>query len=90
MTNPTPTDHKELMRFFKSVAISTSSDLLQIFLRTSVCLEKADKGNIKAAVSNVGKAKSLVGRWLENDTVNKLSGETLIERDTVVLADVTV
>ena len=62
MTNPTPTDHKELMRFFKSVAISTSSDLLQIFLRTNMFLEKADKGNIKDAVSNVRKAKYFVGK----------------------------
>ena len=60
-------------------------------------LERADKGCIKGAVSDVGKAKSLVGRWLErskaageNDKVNKRPGETVIERDTVVLADVTV
>ena len=65
--------------------------------RQRTCLEKADKGNIKVAVINVRKAKSLVGRWLErspvaseNDAVNKLPGETLIERDTVVLVDVAV
>ena len=62
-----------------------------------MCLEKTDKGNIKDAVSNVQKAKSLAGRGFErspvagkNDTVNKLPRETLIERDTVVLADVVV
>ena len=62
-----------------------------------MCLEKTDKGNIKDAVSNVRKAKSLVGKWLErspvagkNDTVNKFLGEILIERDTVVFADVAV
>ena len=50
-----------------------------------MCLKKADKGNIKDAVSGARKAKSLVGRWLEssqiagkNDVANKLHGETLI------------
>ena len=62
-----------------------------------MCLEKADNGNIKDPVSGARKAKSLVGRWLEssqiagkNDVTNKLHGETLIERDTVVLAEVVV
>ena len=62
-----------------------------------MCLEKADKGNIKDAVSSARKAKSLVGRWLgrlpvagKNNTANELPGENLIERDTVVLADVAV
>ena len=62
-----------------------------------MCLEKADKGNIKDAMSDVRKAKSLVGRWLErwpiagkNDVANKLPEETLIERDTAVLAEVVV
>ena len=48
-------------------------------------------------MSDVRKTKSLVGRWLgrspvadENDMANKLPGETLIERGTVVLADVAV
>ena len=62
VTDPTPTDHEELMRNFKSVATSTSSDLLQNVWRTSMCLEKADKENIKDAVSSARKAKSLVGR----------------------------
>ena len=60
-------------------------------------LDKADKENIKDAVSDVRKAKSLVERWLErsqvageNGKANKLPGEPLIERHTVVLADVTV
>ena len=52
VTVPTSDDHEELMRNFKSVANSTSSDLLQNVLRTSMCLEKADKGNIKDAASN--------------------------------------
>ena len=62
-----------------------------------MCLEKADKKNIKDAVSDVRKAESLVGMWSErsqvtgkNDKAVKLPGETLIERDTVVLADITV
>ena len=62
-----------------------------------MCLEKADKGNIKDAVSGVRKAKSLVERWLErlsvagkHEMANKLPGETLIEKDTVVLTDVAV
>ena len=97
VTVPTSDDHEELMRNFKSVANSTSSDLLQNVLRTSMCLEKADKGNIKDAVSSARKAKSLVGRWLErspvagkNNTGNMLPRENLIERDTVVMADVAV
>ena len=62
-----------------------------------MCLEKADKGNIKDAVSSARKATSLVGRWLEklpvagkNNTANKLRGEILTEIDTVVLAGVAV
>ena len=62
-----------------------------------MCLEKTDKKNIKDAVSDVRKAKSLVGRWLErspvadkNDMANKLPEEALIERDSVVYADVAV
>ena len=47
----------------------TSADLLQKGSRTSMCLEKADKGNIKDAVNDVRKAKSLVGRWLERSPV---------------------
>ena len=61
-----------------------------------MCPERADKGNIKDSVSDVRKAKSLVGRWLEersqitgkNGVANKLPGETLIGRDTDVLAEV--
>ena len=59
-----------------------------------MCLEKTDKGNIKDAVSDARKVKSLVGRWLErsqiagkHDVANKFHGETLIESDTVVLAE---
>ena len=64
-----------------------------------MCLEKADKKNIKDDVSGVRKAKSLVGRWWErspiageHDMAHKLPGDTLIEREreTVVLADVAV
>ena len=53
VTDPTPMDHEEPMRIFNSVATSTSSDFLQNVLRTSMCPEKADKGNIKDVVSNV-------------------------------------
>ena len=60
--DPAPTDHKKLMRNFKSVASSTSADLLQNVLRESMCLERADKGCIKGAVSDVRKATYLVGR----------------------------
>ena len=95
--NPALTKHEELMKNLKSVAFSTSADFLQNILRTSMCLEKADKGNIKDAVSDARKAKSLIGRWLEslqiagkNDVANKLPGETLIEEDTVVLAEMVV
>ena len=52
VTDPTPMDHEEPMRIFNSVATSTSSDFLQNVLRTSICPEKADKGNMKDAVSN--------------------------------------
>ena len=62
MTDPTPTDHEEPMRNFESVATSTSSDLLQNVLRTSMWLDRADKVNVKDAVSDVRTAKSLVGR----------------------------
>ena len=62
-----------------------------------MCLERVDKGNIKDDVSDVRKAKSLVERWLErspvadkNDMANKLPEEALIERDSVVYADVAV
>ena len=94
---PAPKNHEELIKKFKSVTVSISADLLQNVLKASMCLEKANKGNIKDVVSNVRKAKSLVRRWLErsktagkNDVVNKLHEETLIERDTVVLAEVVV
>ena len=77
--DPTPMNQEELITFFKSVAVSTSAELLQNVLMTSMCLEKADNGNIKDAVSDVRKAKSLVGMWLErslvageNDIANKL------------------
>ena len=62
-----------------------------------MCLERADKGCVMGAVSDVQKATSLVGRWLErspvageNDKSDKLPGEIVIERDTVVLVDVTI
>ena len=62
-----------------------------------MCLEKTDKGSIKGSVSGVRKAKSLVGRWLKrspaaetSDKPSDLSGETVIERDTVISADVVV
>ena len=44
MQDPAPTDHKELARNFKSVATLTSADLLQNAFRTSMCLERGDKG----------------------------------------------
>ena len=74
-------DHEELMRNFKSVAtyFNKCADLLQNILKTNMCLENGDKKNIKDAVSDVRKAKSLVGMWLErslvageNDIANKL------------------
>ena len=53
VTDPAPTDNEELMQNCKSLAASTSADLLQNVLRTSMCLEEAEKGNIKDAVSDV-------------------------------------
>ena len=92
-----PTDHEELLIKFKNVSASTSADLLQNVLSASMCLEKADKGSIKGSVNGIRKAKSLVGRWLErsqaaetSDKPSDLSGETVIERDTVVSAEVAV
>ena len=58
--DPAPTDHEELTRNVKGVAISSTAELLQHVLRTSMCLERADKGCIKGDVSDVRKAKSLV------------------------------
>ena len=58
-----------------------------------MCLERVDKGCIKGSVSDIRKAKSLVGRWLERPSTSETSGKTdndsaenVIERDTVVSA----
>ena len=67
--DPALTNHKELMKFFKSVAFQQVPTCCRMFLRASMCLEKADKGNIKDVVSDVRKAKSLVGRWLERSQI---------------------
>ena len=48
-----PSDHEDLMSKFKSVASLTSVNLLHNVLSTSMSLEKADKGSIKGAVSDV-------------------------------------
>ena len=57
----------------------------------NMCLERTDKGCIKGSVSNIRKAKSLVGRWLERPNTSETSGNAdndsgkiVIERDTVV------
>ena len=62
-----------------------------------MCLERADKGCIKGSVSDIRKAKSLVGRWLKRPSTSETSGNTdnnsveiVIERDTVVSAHVKV
>ena len=60
--DPVPKDHEEFMIKFKDVPSSTSQDLLKNILSASMCLERADKGCIKGSVSDVRKAKSLVGR----------------------------
>ena len=95
--DPPPTNHEELLIKFKNVLASTSADLLQNVLSASMCLEKTDKGSIKGSVSGVRKAKSLVGRWLERPQAAETrhepgnpSGESIVERDTVVSAEVVV
>ena len=69
--DPAPKDREEIMIMikFKDVSSSTSQDLLKNVLSASMCLERTDKGCIKGSISDVRKAKSLVGRWLEKGLV---------------------
>ena len=77
MTDPTPMDHEEPMRIFNSVATSTSSDFLQNVLRTSMCPEKADKGNMKEAVSNFERQSLLLeDGWRDRKLLVKMASQT--------------
>ena len=55
--DPTSTDHEELMRNFKSVANSTSSELLQNVWRTSMCLEKSRQGKCQGRSEQCSKGE---------------------------------
>ena len=84
---------QELMTLFHAI-IDTSSvdDILDKVLAASACLEQKDI--IRGASNLIRKGKSLVQRWLTKPTDakdpmgNYLSGDTLIERDVVVLVNV--
>ena len=95
--DPALKDHEELMIKFKDVSSSTSQNLLKNVLSASMCLERADKGCIKGSISNVRKAKSLVGKWLERPSTSETSAKTdnvsseiVLERETVVSVHVKV
>ena len=94
--NVTATDNSQgLMTLFKAI-IDTSSvdDILDKVLAASACLERKD--NIQGAANFIRKGKSLVQRWLTKPTNAKVpegnfeAGDTLIERDVVVLVNVKV
>ena len=85
---------QELMNHFRAIVQITNTDnLLDKVLAASSCLEGKD--NIQGAVSLVRKAKSLVDRWLARplkttteDGISSAPGDSLIERDVIILANV--
>ena len=94
-SNLTLVNSQELMTLFQSITNTTSiDDILCKVLAAIVCLEQKD--NIRGANNPICKAKLLVQRWLTKLTnANESkgackSGDTLIERDVVVLVNVKV
>ena len=89
------TNSQELITFFRAILSVVSVDnILEKVLVASSCLE--GKENMQGAASLVRKAKSLVQRWLTKAANGKDESklhekwETLIQRDVVVLVNVTV
>ena len=85
----------ELMTRFRTLMSSSMDDLLDNILNASSCLEGKDRGSLKGAVSSIRKANSLVGRWLDKSggavsASTPIPKEDLIERDTIISANVTV
>ena len=72
--------HAELMAKVREISSATSSELLDRVVNASVCLEGKNKEGIKGSASDVRKAKSLVGRWLnkkqDKDNQNKCHKES--------------
>ena len=89
------TNSQELMILFRAILSVVSVDnILEKVLVASSCLE--GKENMQGAASLVRKAKSLVQRWFTKAVNGKDESklhekwETLIQRDVVVLVNVTV
>lgn len=84
----------ELMNLFRAILrVTSADDLMDKVLAASSCLEGKD--NVQGAVSLVRKARSLVERWLAKplssiaeDGTEFVAGDSLIERDVIVLANV--
>ena len=89
-SNATLANYQELMTLFQSITNTNSADdILCKVLAAIACLEQKD--NVQGANNLVRKAKSLVQRWLTKPANANESkgackpGDTLIERDVVVL-----
>ena len=81
------------MTLFQGIINASSmDDILGNVLGASACLERKD--NIQGATNLIRRGKSLVQRWLTKPTNakepkgNYEAGDTLIERDVVLLVDV--